>query len=286
MRTKLLVLVAAVVVFVCGLLVASRPSAQSVPSSEPSVDKARLLHRHGLTRDAKAELIQLLFNSTDAESKAHAHYLLGSIAFGEGRADVAAESWRTLAEQYPESQPAMLVRDDLDVLAQIVEESVEGSIDDAIASTYLRHGDFWSRGKPDRFTIDSSWIANVEAALKWYDKVIVESPQTEAARRAYEEKLRTILGWEDPGRYSTKHGVQASFEDYMPLLLETFSAFEEGYPEAPTLQAFRFQIAQAYWRIRNWDKTREWLNAIIRESGNTDNFYRDLAQRRLENVEY
>ena len=225
-------------------------------------------------------------NSTRAGHAAIPDSRRPDIRIGRGRADVAAESWRTLAEQYQKSQPAMLVRDDLDALAQIVEESAEGSIDNAIASTYLRHGDFWSRGKPNRFTIDSSWIANVEAALKWYDKVIVESPQTEAARRAYEEKLRTILGWEDPGRYSTKHGVQASFEDYMPLLLETFSAFEEGYPEAPTLQAFRFQIAQAYWRIRNWDKTREWLNVIIRESGNTDNFYRDLAQRRLENVEY
>ena len=255
-RTKLLVFLAVVVLFVYCLLVVPSPSAQSVPSSEASVDKARLLYRHGLTRDAKAELIQILFNSTDAESKADAHYLLGSIAFGEDRVDVAAESWRALVDQYPESQPAMLVRDDLGALAQIVEESAEGSIENAIANTYLRHGDFWSRRKPDQFTIDSSWIPNVEAALKWYEKVIVEFPETEAARRAYEKKLRTILGWEDPGRYGTKHGVQASFDDYMPLLLETFSALEESYPEAPTLQAFRFQIAQAYWRNRNWDETR------------------------------
>ena len=130
------------------------------------------------------------------------------------------------------------------------------------------------------------WIPNVDAAVKWYDKVIVEFPGTEAARRAYEEKLRTLFGWEDPGRYGSKHGVEASFDEYMPLLLQTFSAFEESYPEASTLHAFRFQIAQAYWSNRDWDQTREWLNVIIRESGNTDTFYRDLAQRRLENVEY
>ncbi len=286
MRTRLLLSIAITALFFGGLFVASRPSAQGVASSEASVEKARLLYRHGLARDAKAELIQVLFNATDDASKAQAHYLLGTIAFGEGRVDVAAESWRALAEQYPESQPATLVTDDLDVLAQIVEESAEGSIENAVANTYLRHADFWSRRKPDRFTIDSSWIPNVDAAVKWYDKVIVEFPGTEAARRAYEEKLRTLFGWEDPGRYGSKYGVEASFDEYMPLLLQTFSAFEESYPEASTLQAFRFQIAQAYWSNRDWDQTREWLNVIIRESGNTDTFYRDLAQRRLEKVEY
>ena len=286
MRTRLLVSVAVVVLLVVAGCVASRPYAQTVPASEASVEKARLLHRHGLTRDAKAELIQVLFNGADDASKAQAHYLLGSIAFGEGRVDVAAESWRALAEQYPESQPATLVMDDLDALAQIVEESAEGSIENAVANTYLRHADFWSRRKPDGFTIDSSWIPNVEAAVKWYDKVIVEFPGSEAARRAYEGKLRTLLGWEDPGRYGTKHGVEASFDDYMPVLLQTFSAFEEDYPEAPTLQALRFQIAQAYWNNRDWETTREWLNVIITESGNADTFYRDLAQRRLDRVEY
>ncbi len=286
MTTKILVSVALVALLVGAVFVASRPFAQTVLSSEASVEKARLLYRHGLANDAKAELIQVLFNATDDARKAQAHYLLGSIAFGEGRVDVAAESWRALVEQHPESQPATLVRDDLDVLAQIVEESAEGSIENAVANTYLQHADFWSRRKPDRFTIDSSWIPNVEAAAKWYDKVIVQFPGTEAARRAYEGKLRTLLGWEDPGRYGTKHGVEASFDDYMPLLLRTFSAFEENYPEASTLQAFRFQIAQVYWLNRDWDTTREWLNVIITESGNADTFYRDLAQRRLEKVEY
>ncbi len=286
MKTRFLLLATIIGLVVAGVFVASLPSAQEVVSGEASIEKARLLHRHGLTRDAKAELIQILFDATDDATKAEAHYLLGGIAFGEGRVDVAADSWRTLAEQYPQSQPATLVMDDLDALAQIVEESAEGSIENAVASTYLRHADFWSKRKPDRFTIDASWIPNVEAAVKWYDKVIVEFPGTEAARRAYEEKLRTLFGWEDPGRYGTKHGVEASFDDYMPVLLETFSAFEEGYPDASTLQAFRFQIAQVYWRNRDWDTTREWLNVIISESGNADTFYRDLAQRRLEKVEY
>ena len=288
MKTKLFTLIAGIVVVVLagGALLASLPSQVAVASSEVSVDKARLLYRHGLTREAKAELIHVLFNASDDETKADAHYLLGTISFGEGRVAVAVESWRELAEQYPESQPAMLVGDDLDALDEIVEESTEASVENAVANAYLRHGDFWSRGKQNGFTIDSSWIPNVEAAIKWYDKVVEAFPETEAARRAYEGKLRTLLGWEDPGRYGDKHGIEASFDDYMPLLLETFSAFEESHPDASTLQAFRFQIAQAYWGNRDWDKTRAWLNAIIRESGNIDDFYRDLAQRRLARVEH
>ena len=286
MKKKLLILVTCVVVFFGGALAARVPLVTARAGAEESVDKARVLYRHGLNREAKAELIQVLFNVPDDAIKADAHYLLGSISFEEGQVEAAVGSWRELVTRYPESEPAILVGDNLEELAQIVEESAESSIDNAIANTYLRHGDFWSREKDNRFTIDSSWIPNVEAAVKWYDKVIVEFPGTEAARRAYEEKLRTLLGWQDSGRYGQPHGIRASFDGYMPLFLDTFLAFEQDFPEAGTLQAFRFQIAQAYWRERDWEKTREWLNMIISESGNTDGFYRDLAHRRLEKVEY
>ena len=238
MRKKLLVLVTCVVVFLGGTLMAQVPFAEARAQGEESVNKARVLYRHGLTREAKAELIQILFVATDDAIKADAHYLLGNISFEEGQVAAAVESWRELVTQYPESQPAMLVSDNLEELAQIVEESAESSIDNAVANTYLRHGDFWSRGTDNRFTIDSSWIPNVEAAVKWYDKVIVEFQGTEAARRAYEEKLRTLLGWQDPGRYGQTHGVEASFDDYMPLFLDTFLAFEQSFPKASTLQAF------------------------------------------------
>ncbi|MDF1577886.1 MAG: hypothetical protein P1P81_05510, partial [Desulfobulbales bacterium] len=77
-----------------------------------------------------------------------------------------------------------------------------------------------------------------------------------------------------------------SFDKYMPLLLETFVAFEKEHPNASTLQAFRYQIAQAYWSNKNWVKTREWLNLIIKESGEGDSFYKDTAQRRLKKVEH
>ena len=33
--------------------------------------------------------------------------------------------------------------------------------------------------------------------------------------------------------------------------------FEKDFPKAGSLQAFRYQIAQAYWGEKDWEKTRE-----------------------------
>lgn len=251
-----------------------------------STEKASMLNRHGLVQEAKLELINVIFGSSDSSDKAEAYYLLGSIAFDENRISVALDSWRELVKKHPNSTQAKLVSDRINELAEIVGESAKESIDNAIALPYLRHGDFWSRGKNKIFTIDSSWISNVEAAVKWYDKVISEFPQSAASRLAYEDKLRTLLGWEDPGRYGGKHGIKLSFDRYIPQLLETFASFEKDHPTAATLQAFRYQIAQVYWDNKDWGKTREWLNLIITESCEGDSFYKDLAQRRLQKVEY
>jgi len=211
---------------------------------------------------------------------------LGSIAFDENKVSVALDSWRELVKKYPNSTQAKTVKDRINELAEIVGESAKESVENAIALSYLRHGDFWSRGKDNKFTIDSSWIQNVESAIKWYDKVISEFPKSTASRIAYQEKLRTLLGWVDPGKYGEKHGVKSSADKYIPQLLETFASFEKDHPTASTLQAFRYQIAQAYWSKKDWAKTHEWLNLIVKESGEGDSFYKDLAERRLQKVEY
>lgn len=72
----------------------------------------------------------------------------------------------------------------------------------------------------------------------------------------------------------------------MPRLLRAFEAFEKDHPDAPILQAFRYQIAQVYWNQKYWNFTREWLNKIIEKAEDNDSFYRDLAERRLMKVEY
>lgn len=267
-----------IVSVIFALLTASESFAQSV-------EKAAMLNQHGLTREAKAELIDVIFGKDDP-NKAQAYYLLGGIAFDENKVAVALDSWRTLVEKYPNSTQAKTVKNRINELSEIVGESAKESIENAIALSYLRHGDFWSRGKDNNFTIDSSWIPNVEAATKWYDKVISEFPKSTASRIAYQDKLGTLLGWEDPGRYGSKHGIKSSFATYMPQLLETFASFEKDHPTASTLQGFRYQIAQAYWDNKDWAKTREWLNLIIRQSGEGDSFYKDLAERRLKKIEY
>lgn len=251
-----------------------------------SVEKASMLNQHGLTQEAKSELIEVIFSESADADKAQAYYLLGSIAFDEDKVSVALDAWRELVEKYPSAAQAEIVKDRISELAEIVGESARESIDNAIALSYLRHGDFWSDDKDSIFTIDTSWIPKVEAAIKWYDKVILEFPESTASRVAYQDKLRTLLGWKESGRYGNSFGVRESFEKYMPQLLETFASFEKEHPTASTLQAFRYQIAQAYWRDKDWSKTREWLNLIIMKSGEDDSFYKDLAERRLEKVEY
>lgn len=251
-----------------------------------SVEKAQMMSEHGLKGEAKNELIDVVFSKASDTSKAKAYYLLGSMAFDENKISVALQSWRDLTNKYPKSKQAVLVKDRIQELAEIVGESAKETIENAVALSYIRHGDFWSRGKKSTFTIDSSWIPNVESAMKWYDKVINEFPKTPASRLAYKYKIRTILGWEESGRYGSKHGIKSSFSKYIPQLLETFSAFEKEHPKATSLQAFRYQIAQAYWSAKQWDKTREWLNLIIKKAGSGDSFYKDTAQRRLKKIEY
>ena len=72
----------------------------------------------------------------------------------------------------------------------------------------------------------------------------------------------------------------------MPQLLETFTSFEKEHPNASALQSFRYQIAQAYWANKNWVKTKDWLNLVIKESLEGDSFYKDLAERRLKKLVY
>jgi tetratricopeptide (TPR) repeat protein len=250
-----------------------------------SIEKAETFRQNGLIAEAKKELIDIIFTKDD-KSKPEAYYILGTIAFGERNISSALDSWKKLVEKYPKSSQALLVKDRVKQLAEITGEVTKVTIENAVAQSYLRHADFWSEHKKEIFLIDSSWIHVVEASIKWYDKVIQEFPKSEASKVAYEGKLKTIIGWKDIGRDGEGYGLNADFSKYMPLLLSTFAAFETEHPDAATLQPFRYQIAQAYWTHRDWDKTKEWLNLIIEKSGTNDSFYKDLAVRRLEKIEY
>lgn len=248
--------------------------------------KAEMLYRHGLVGDAKRVLIEVLAERRSSPSaKADAYYLLGVIALEQGQINLALETWRSLLDEHPQSTPAAVVRDRIRQLAEVASESTRESIDNIVALSYLRHGDFWSRDKSSIFVIDSSWLDTVDAAITWYDNVIDEFPGTVAARIAYEEKMRTLLGWEKRGvRDTTRYGVKGDFAKYMPMLLSTFSEYEASFPDSASMQAFRYQIAQAYWSTRNFEDARNWLKKIIDASGPSDSFYKDVARRRLERL--
>ena len=251
-----------------------------------SIRKANLLIDNNLAAEAKKELIKIIVSSGSREKEATAYYKLGTVSFEENNISNALKTWEELVAKYPESPEAGEVKDNIKELAQIVGKSSEEKINNAIAASYMKNGDFWSEGKKRVFSIDSSWIPSVESSIKWYDKVILEYPKTNASRIAYKKKLRTILGWKEIGQYGSTYGIRENFGKYMPILLSTFKSFEEEHPNASSLQAFRYQIAQSYWKNRYWNETRVWLNKIIEEANDDDSFYKDLAERRLKKVEF
>ena len=127
--------------------------------------------------------------------------------------------------------------------------------------------------------------------MSWYNKVIQEFPKTEASRLAYEEKMLTLLGRIDylievMGEYrkvNIPNRLYDGVNTAKQQLLTTFFAFEKDLPDATSLQAFRYQIAQIYWQTEK-DSTlaKKWLNRIIEQAGEYHTFYRDLAERCLQ----
>ncbi len=186
-----------------------------------SYEQASMLFQHGLVDEAKSQLIQVIFVEEVESEKAAAYYLLGTIAFAEDNIQVALETWKELMDKYPDSWEAEQVERRIVELAEMVGDTEKESLHDILARSYLQHGDFWSRGKSTTFSIDTSWIPKVEAAIKWYDRVIEEFPITPASLTAYEKKLQTLLGWTDPGTYGQSHGIREDFDYYMPIFLET-----------------------------------------------------------------
>ena len=249
-----------------------------------SLEKAKVLYQHRLPLDAKREAIDIVFDKASTKAdKAGALDLLASIDVDENNFKSAFDTWTKLVKEYPESPEAKKIADKLKTLQEVVSKLSEETITDSIARSYLKNADFWAGDRAKIFKLDNSWIPAVDAALFWYDLVIKDFAGTDAARVAYEEKLRTIQGWED--KYD-KEGIRGDFKKWMPIMEKTFRDFEAAFPSAGTLQAFRYQIAQEYWKARDWTNTRKWLQEIIDKSSGNSSFYKDLAERRLKKVEY
>ncbi len=247
------------------------------------IEKANMYYKYGMLNKAKELYLEIIVGN-DVEDKAESYYKLGSLIYEEGNLSLALDTWKDLASQYPDSEYAQIVKDRISVLAEAIGETSSERIQDAIAKIYMENGNFWSKGKTGTLKIDSSWIGNVEAANFWYDKIIEEFPGSNAAETSYISIMKTLLGWKD-GPYAS-YGIVSDYNTYMPQLVSTFNEFENAFPSSSMLQAFRFQIAQTFWRNKDWDNTRLWLNKIIEAAGPSDSFYKDLAERRLTAIEY
>lgn len=250
-----------------------------------SIEMANDFYQHGLNDKAKDILITSYHNpATPPANKAKALYLLGEITFEEHRVKVALDDWRTLVKEYPQSPEGKEIKERLVQLSDIISKASDSSVNSVVASSYLSNGDFWAKGN-ETFMIDSSWLPNVELASEWYDRVLQEFPKSDAAERAYESKLRSLIGSED--RVSERsYGVKQDFDRYMPQVLSTFTSFETDFPENSSLQAFRYQIAQAYWNHKDWASTRLWLQKIIDKGAGTATFWTETAKARLKKIEY
>ena len=258
-----------------------------LPLNAQSVELARDYYQHGLNDRAKDILIGMLHNqATIPAVKAKALYMLGQISFDEGRVKVALTDWQALAKEFPQSPESKEITARLAQLNEMVAKASDAGISSAVARSYISNGDFWVSSNDRKFSIDSSWLPMIELANEWYDRVIKEFPGSDAAEIAYERKLFALIGWRELGRDGDAYGLKNNFQKYMPLVLSSFDDFEKAFPNSSALQAFRYQIAQAYWAHRDWQNTRAWLQKIIDKGGSESTFYTEAAKARLQKVEY
>ena len=249
------------------------------------IDLPRAYYEHGLIEDAKRSFIGITFDEdATEEEQASALSALGDIAFDQNKIGLAISTWRELIDRFPESAEAKLVAERLGQIGEIVETTASGTLDNQIARSHLRNGDWWSRGREEGITIDTSWIPRDQAALQWYDRVITEFPGTPSATLALKRKFQTVYGWEEPGQYGQTYGVKKSGK--VQDLIDVFTELETADPGNVDLQRFRYMIAQSFWDHRKFDDTRTWLQKIIDADAGKGGFYADLAEWRMKKVEY
>ena len=147
--------------------------------SPASIEQAVELYDHGLTEDATRLMIAVRYDP-DSDARAQALYYLGQMSFESGRYAQALKDWTSLVSDYPESERAEELKERLKLLSEVMVRVTDVNIDSATAQAYLKNGDFWNNSS-STFTIDSSWLPQVELAFEWYDRVISEWPGTRAS---------------------------------------------------------------------------------------------------------
>jgi tetratricopeptide (TPR) repeat protein len=249
-----------------------------------SVELAKDYYKHGVADKAKDILISTAHDkSATPASKAEALYVLGQISFEQNHYSVALDDWQRLIKTYPQSIQAKEISDRLTQLKDVMSKSSDEELSSAVASSYLHNGDFWSHSKRI-YTIDSSYLPEVEMSIFWYDKLIKEFPSE--AEVGYQRKLFALLGWGDTASQE-KTGARADFPKYIPQLIETFSRFEKDFPDNSSLQPFRLMIAQQYWYAgpTYTVQAKGWFTKIVDASNGVETFYTRCAKERLQHLQ-
>jgi len=254
--------------------------------SVSALDIANDYYRHDLNKMAKEKFLSIYHDpGSSVDEKAKALYIVGQIIFEEGDYSLALEDWELLITKFPDSEYAKQIATIYSQISDIVTfDSSRNSIT-LVARAYLQNGDFWSNADRE-FTIDSSWMPSVEIALKWYDKVLEEFPNTPSAEVAYRRKLFALLGSSNSDDNQKAFGLKEDFKKYIPVVLKTFSDFEKDFPRSAYMQGLRYQIAQAYWTEGYTKNAKTWLKKIIMYGDGKETFYTETAKARLKNLKF
>ncbi len=255
-------------------------------SKVSALDIANDYYRHNFNEIAKEKFLSIYHNpDSSADEKAKALYIVGQIIFEEGDYSLALEDWELLITKFPDSEYAKQIAIIYSQISDIITFDSDRNSITLVARAYLQNGDFWSNADRE-FIIDSSWMPNVEIALKWYDKVLEELPNTPSAEVAYRRKLFALLGSSNPDDNQKVFGLKQDFKKYIPVVLKTFSDFEKDFPKSAYMQGFRYQIAQAYWTEGYTKSAKTWLKKIIMYGDGKETFYTETAKARLKNLEF
>lgn len=255
-------------------------------SKVSALDIANDYYRHNFNEIAKEKFLSIYHNpDSSADEKAKALYIVGQIVFGEGDYSLALEDWELLITKFPDSEYAKQIATIYSQISDIITFDSDRNSITLVARAYLQNGDFWSNADRE-FIIDSSWMPNIEIALKWYDKVLEEFSNTPSAEVAYRRKLFTLLGSSNPDDNQKGFGLKQDFKKYIPVVLQTFSDFEKDFPKSAYMQGFRYQIAQAYWTEGYTKSAKTWLKKIIMYGDGKETFYTETAKARLKNLKF
>lgn len=236
---------------------------------------------HGLREEAKLTLIEVVFDSRNPSERALALYLLGAIALEEGDLVIAKKRWEEVRKDYPESAEAKKVAQQEEAIALLAGVSQYRSAANPLANLYLRFGDQWSRGRATILDPEFDDLPKVEAAAEWYDLVVREFPNTDAARIAMESKMLTLLGWQDESDSSRRHGLAYDYEKYMPRLIVAFEEYVGTFPEASARHAFRFLIGQAFYNALEFEQAKIWFQGVMESDPSQRSLFGHLARLRL-----